>query len=79
MSKDSEKRRQLPIKAEEKLKETKERRRPIRKVEDRVVVVAGGDKLIMEKQKKIVPDKETKEVRRRTANPAVAMRKAQAN
>ena len=84
--KETEKRRHLSKKIEEKASVNKsleeqptERRRPNKKIGERVVTVASGDNLIAEPKKKVPADRETKEVRRKTVKPPVAIRKSQAN
>ena len=84
--KETEKRRQISKKFEEKISVNKsleeqptERRRSNKKIGERVVTVASGDNLIAEPKKKVPADRETKEVRRKTVKPPVAIRKSQAN
>ncbi len=81
--KESEKQRQPSKKTERKIsvnkspdEKPKERRRFNREVGDQVA--AGVDNPLLELKKKVL-GKETKEVRRPKAKPAVAMRKSQAN
>jgi len=83
--KESEKQRQPSKKTERKIsvnkspdEKPKERRRFNREVGDQVAAIAGGDNPLLELKKKVL-GKETKEVRRPKAKPAVAMRKSQAN